>query len=110
MNSMPKRVVSSTLSEPLEWNNSSLVEGDVPAESARLKERDGGPILVAGSATLVHSLIENALVDEYRLLVLPVVIANGKRLFPNVRNKTPLKPVEAKVFDSGALVHTLQPA
>lgn len=67
MNSMPKYVVSSTLSEPLEWGTRPVVRGDIAAEIAKLKEPDGGPILVAGSATLVHFLIENALVDEYRL-------------------------------------------
>ena len=55
MNSMPKYVVSSTLEEPLEWNNSTLIQGDVAEEVGKLKEQDGGPILVAGSATLVHS-------------------------------------------------------
>jgi dihydrofolate reductase len=110
MNSMPKYVVSSTLSEPLEWNNSRLLQGDLATEVARLKEADGGPILAAGSATLVHSLVENDLVDEYRLMVFPVVIADGKRLFPDVSDKKPLKLVESKAFDSGVAVHTYEPA
>jgi dihydrofolate reductase len=76
---MPKYVVSSTLEDPLEWNNSTLIRGDVAEEVGKLKEQDGGPILVTGSATLVHSLIENDLVDALRLMVFPVMIGGGKR-------------------------------
>ena len=83
MNSMPKYVVSSTLSGPLEWNNSTLVQGDVAEEVGKLKQQDGGPILVAGSATLVQSLIENDLVDELRLMVFPVMIGGGSGRSPS---------------------------
>jgi dihydrofolate reductase len=110
MNSMPKHVVSSTLSEPLEWDNSTLISGDVAAEVAKLRREQGGPILVAGSQTLVHSLIENDLVDEYRLMVFPVLIGGGKRVFPDSADKHPLKLVEAKPFDSGVVIHTYHPA
>ena len=110
MNSMPKYVVSSTLEEPLEWNNSTLIRGDVAKEVAKLKEQDGGPILVAGSATLVHSLIENDLVDELRLMVFPVMIGGGKRFFPESRQKKPFKPTGTQTFDSGVAVHTYEPA
>src|SRR3954453_8436455 len=68
MNSMPKYVVSSTLEDPLEWNNSTMIRGDVAEEVGKLKAQDGAPILVAGSATLVRALIENDLVDELRLM------------------------------------------
>ncbi len=84
MNSMPKYVVSSTLAEPLAWNNSTVIQGDVAEEVGKLKEQDGGPILVAGSATLVHSLIENDLVDELRLMVFPVMIGGGHATVPGV--------------------------
>jgi dihydrofolate reductase len=110
MNSMPKYVVSSTLSEPLEWSNASLIGGDVPAEVARLKRGDGAPILVAGSQTLVHSLIANDLVDEYRLMVFPVLIGGGKRLFPDSDEKRGLELVDTRAFDSGVVVHTYRPA
>jgi dihydrofolate reductase len=110
MNSMPKYVVSSTLSEPLAWNNSSLIGSDVAGEVAKLKQGDGGPILVAGSQTLVHSLIENDLVDEYRVMVFPVLIGGGKRLFPDSPEKRSLKLVETKPFDSGVVVHSYRPA
>lgn len=110
MNSMPKYVVSSTLQEPLEWNNSRLIRGDVAEEVGRLKEPDGGPILVAGSATLVHSLIENDLVDELRLMVFPVMIGGGKRPFPESRQRKAFKPTDTRTFGPGVAVHTYVPA
>jgi dihydrofolate reductase len=81
MNGMPKLVVSTTLEE-LEWNNSTLLEGEVPEEVVKLKDRLGGDILVAGSRTLVHTLIEHNLIDEYRVMIFPVILGSGKRLFP----------------------------
>jgi dihydrofolate reductase len=110
INSMPKYVVSSTLEEPLGWNNSTLIKGDVSQEVGRLKEQDGGPILVAGSATLVHSLIENDLVDELRLMVFPVMIGGGKRPFPESEQKKPFKLTDTHRFGSGVAVHTYEPA
>jgi dihydrofolate reductase len=110
MNSMPKYVVSSTLEEPLEWNNSTLIRGDIAKEVGKLKEQDGGPILVAGSATLVHTLIENDLVDELRLMVFPVMIGGGKRPFPESRQKKPFKPTDSQTFGSGVAVYTYEPA
>jgi dihydrofolate reductase len=110
MNSMPKYVVSSTLSEPLEWSNSSLIRGDLAGEVAKLKQQDGGPLLVAGSQTLVHSLIANDLVDELRLMLFPVLIGGGKRLFPESREKRSLELVDTKPFDSGVVVHHYRPA
>jgi dihydrofolate reductase len=110
MNSMPKHVVSSTLSEPLEWSNSTLMHGDVAGEVAKLKQQDGGPILVAGSQTLLHSLIENDLVDEYRLMVFPVLLGSGKRWYPESPDKRVLKLVDTKPFESGVVVHHYHPA
>jgi len=110
INSMPKYVVSSTLEDPLEWSNSSVIKGDVAEEVGKLKQCDGGPILVAGSATLVHSLIENDLVDELRLMVFPVMIGGGKRPFPESRQKKPFKLTDTQTFDSGVAVHTYEPA
>jgi dihydrofolate reductase len=110
MNSMPKYVVSSTL-DTLEWENSTRLEGDVAESVAKLKEGDGGPILVAGSATLVHALIEHDLVDEYRLMVFPVILGSGRRVFPDdAADKKPVKLVDSKVFDSGAAVYIYHPA
>ena len=110
INSMPKYVVSSTLDDPLEWDNSTLLKGDVAQEVGKLKEQDGGPILVAGSATLVHSLIENDLVDELRLMVFPVAIGGGKRPFPESRQKRTFKPTDTRTFASGVVVNTYEPA
>ena len=87
MNSMPKYVVSSTLEDPLEWNNSIVIKGDLAEQIGKLKEQSGGPILVAGSATLLHFLIENDLVDELRLMVFPVMIGGGKRPFPESQQR-----------------------
>lgn len=80
MNEMPKHVVSTTLTDP-EWSGSTVVNGNIPEEVAKLKEQYEGDILVAGSATLVSTLREHDLVDEYRLMVHPVVLGSGKRLF-----------------------------
>ena len=110
MNSMPKYVVSSTLQAPLEWNNSKLIKGDVAAEVAKLKERDGGRILVAGSATLVHTLIEHDLVDELRLMVFPVMIGGGIRPFPESQQKKPFRLTGMQKFDSGVAVNTYERA
>jgi len=110
MNSMPKFVVSSTLSEPLEWENSRLITGDVAKEVAKLKEETDGPILVAGSATLVHSLIENDLVDELRLMVFPVAIGGGKRPFPEGGDKKTFKLAETKELGADVVVQTYVPA
>ena len=110
INSMPKYVVSSTLEEPLDWKNSTLIRGDVAEEVGKLKKQDGGPILVAGSATLVHSLIENDLVDELRLMVFPVMIGGGKRPLPESQQKKSFKLTDTQVFGSGVAVHTYEPA
>jgi dihydrofolate reductase len=109
MNGYPKHVVSTTLEEPLEWRNSSLLEGDPTEEVTRLKQQDGGDILVFGSAELVRSLMYQDLVDEYRLMVFPVVVGSGKRLFGEGDAKS-LKHVETKTFSSGVVVLTYEPA
>jgi len=109
MNGMPKHVVTSTLTE-LEWNNSTPLSGDVAAEVAKLKEADGGPILVAGSKTLVHALIENDLVDELRLMVFPVILGSGIRVFPESPDKTVLELADTRAFPTGVQVNTYRPA
>jgi dihydrofolate reductase len=109
MNGYPKHVVSTTLEEPLEWNNSSLVQGNLAEEVTRLKQQDGKDILVFGSADLVNSLMQHDLIDEYRLMIFPVVVGSGKRLFGEGDTKT-LKHVETKTFNSGVVVLTYEPA
>ena len=94
-NDMPKYVVSTTLENP-EWNNSTVIRENVAEEVSNLKQQDGGEILVNGSGRLVATLMEHDLVDEYRLMVFPVVLGAGKRLFPDGVSAKPLKLVEAR--------------
>ena len=108
MNSMPKRVVSSSLKE-LTWNNSALVEGDLVEAVTKLKD-EFGDILVAGSATLVQALVENDLVDELRLMVYPIVLGSGKRLFGELDETKAFQLLESRpVGDEGVVVLTYQP-
>ena len=109
-NSMPKYVVSSTM-ESADWNNSTVIRDDVPGEVAKLKEGDGGDILVNGSARLVQTLMEHGLVDEYRLMVFPTVIGAGKRLFGDTGAAVSLKLADAKpVGADGVVILTYVPA
>jgi dihydrofolate reductase len=106
MNAMPKYVVSTTLSDP-KWDNTTVIDSDVVDAVTRLKESDGGDILVAGSATLVRFLHENGLVDEYRVMVFPVVLGSGLRLFPDdAGDKVKLALVESKAFSNGIVLNT----
>src|SRR6187200_2267037 len=89
-NNMPKYVVSSTLSDP-EWNNSTVLKGDIAAEVEKLKQQYDGDIVVHGSAQLVHYLIDHDLVDELRVMVYPVVLGSGKRLFGETSDKKTLR-------------------
>ncbi len=103
-NSMPKYVVSNTLDEP-EWSNSTVIKGDdVPAAVSKLKEEIDGDIQVAGSAQLVNTLLENDLVDEYRLMVFPVVLGSGKRLFGEHRDMRALKLTDSRTVGDGVLI------
>jgi dihydrofolate reductase len=108
-NSMPKYVVSSTLTEP-EWNNSTVLKGDVADEVAKLKQEQDGDIVVHGSARLVQTLIEEDLVDEFRLMVFPVVLGSGKRLFGETSDKKPLRLVDSKVVGDGVAILIYEPA
>jgi dihydrofolate reductase len=104
-NNMPKYVVSSTLSEP-EWNNSTVLKGDVAAEVEKLKQQYDGDIVVHGSAQLVQYLIEHDLVDELRVMVYPVVLGSGKRLFGETSDKKPLRLADSKVVGEGVIILT----
>ena len=107
-NSMPKYVVSSTLENP-EWNNSTVLKGDVGEEVAKLKQEQDGDIVVHGSPQLVQTLIEHDLVDEYRLMVFPVVLGSGKRLFGETTDKKSLRLVDSKVVGDGVAILVYQP-
>jgi dihydrofolate reductase len=108
-NTMPKYVVSSTLEEP-EWNNSTVLKGDVADEVAKLREEQAGDIVVHGSAQLVQTLLERDLVDELRLMVFPLVLGSGKRLFDGLSDKKPLRLVESKVVGDGVTILVYEPA
>ncbi len=108
-NTMPKYVVSSTLEEP-GWNNSTVLKGDVAEEVAKLRQKQDGDIVVHGSARLVQTLVEHDLVDEFRLMVFPVVLGSGKRLFGETSDKKPLRLVESKVVGDGVTVLIYQRA
>jgi dihydrofolate reductase len=112
MNGMPKYVVSTTLSDDeADWSNSTVIRDDVPGAVARLKQDTSGDILVAGSARLVQTLAEHDLVDEYRLMVFPIVLGSGKRLFGDGVAKTKLRLADSKpVGPDGVLVLTYEPA
>jgi dihydrofolate reductase len=108
-NDMPKYVVSSTLREP-EWNNSRVLAGDVPQEVARLKESTDGNIVVHGSAQLAQTLIERDLVDELHLMVFPVILGTGKRLFGETSDKKSLRLTDNKTVGDGVAILTYAPA
>ena len=107
-NTMPKYVVSSTLEEP-EWNNSTVLKGDLAEEVAKLKQEHDGDIVVHGSAQLVQALIEHDLVDELRLMVFPVVLGSGKRLFGETSDKKPLRLVDSKMVGDGVAILIYEP-
>jgi dihydrofolate reductase len=107
-NSMPKYVVSSTLKDP-EWTNSTVLDGDVPESVAKLKQEKDGNIVVHGSVQLVQALIEHGLVDELRLMVFPVVLGSGKRLFGETSDKHKLRLTDSKVVGDGVTILVYQP-
>src|SRR5229473_8714685 len=105
MNSMRKYVVSATLKDAdATWNNTKVIRGDVQAGIAKLKAQPGGDLLVAGSATLAQSLLEHGLVDEYRLMVFPIVLGSGKRLFTETGDATRLALTECGTAGDGVLL------
>jgi len=108
-NNMPKYVVSSTLADP-EWNNSTVLKGDVAKEVAKLRQERDGDIVVHGSARLVQTLLEHDLVDELRLMVFPVVLGSGKRLFGETTDKKSMRLVDSKVVGDGVAILVYEPS
>ena len=109
MNNTPKLVASTTL-KAIDWQNSTLIRGDVTDELRRIKQQPGKHISITGSATLVRSLLREGLIDELRLLVHPIVVGSGKRLFESQDERIPLKLVESRTFSTGVLYLTYAPA
>ena len=110
LNTKPKYVASRTLSDPLEWQGSTVLRGDLAEAVAALKQQDGGDLHVIGSADLVRSLIEHDLVDELRLMVDPVLLGGGKGIFRADGARRPLRLVDGEVTSTGAILATYAPA
>jgi dihydrofolate reductase len=108
-NSLPKYVISSTLKDP-EWNNTTLLDGDVVEEVANLREKLDGDIVVHGSRQLVQTLFENNLVDELRLMVYPVVLGTGRRVFSEATDRKTLRLIESKTVGDGIVILIHAPA
>ena len=109
LNNTPKFVVSNTLEEPLEWQNSTLIGDNVAEEIAKLKRQPGKDIVILGSGTLVRSLLRDDLLDELGLMVHPVVLGSGKRLFEEGGDQKALELVDSKTFGTGVLYLTYRP-
>lgn len=110
MNTTPKLVVSTTLKSVDDWQNSTLLTGNLVEELTRLKQQSGKNIGITGSATLVRSLLRDGLLDELRLLVHPIVVGKGKHLFADGGDQIALKLVDAQTFSTGVLYLTYEPA
>jgi dihydrofolate reductase len=110
LNTRPKYVASRTLTEPLAWQNSTVLQGDVVKAVAALKQEDGGDLLVIGSTELVQTLIEHDLVDEFHLMIDPLIVGGGKRIFRDDGALRPLRLVDSKVTTTGAILATYAPA
>ena len=109
INSVPKFVVSTILEEPLGWNNSTLIEGDVAEGVSELKRQPGKDITIIGSGTLVRSLLRDGLLDELQLMVHPIVLGSGQRLFEDGVDREALELVDSKAFDTGVVSLTYRP-
>jgi dihydrofolate reductase len=110
LNTKPKYVASTTLKEPLEWQNSAVLQGDVAEAVAALKQEDGADVHVIGSAELVRTLTEQELVDEFRVMIDPVLLGGGKRIFRDDGSLRPLRLVHGEVTTTGAILATYAPA
>jgi dihydrofolate reductase len=109
LNNTQKYVASTTLSEPLPWMNSTLLRGDAAEAVAKLKEEQGKDIVILGSGVLVQSLMRHALIDSYVLLIHPLVLGSGRRLFPNGGAFATLRLVSTKATSTGVVIAIYQP-
>ncbi len=110
LNTKSKYVASTTLSEPLEWQNSAVLQGDIAEAVAALKQEEGGDLHVIGSTELVQMLTEHGLVDEFRLMIDPVLLGGGKRIFREDGSLRSLRLVDSEVTTTGAILATYAPA
>ena len=110
LNDMQKYVASTTLAEPLQWSNSTLLKGDVPKAVSDLKAKGGHDLVVLGSGVLVETLMQANLVDEYVLLIHPLVLGSGRRLFNDGGPPTTLRIVDTKTTTKSVMIATYRPA
>jgi dihydrofolate reductase len=109
LNTKPKYVASTTITEPLDWQNSTVLEGDVAGAVAALKQEDGADLHVIGSTQLVQTLIEHDLADEFRLMIDPLLVGGGKRIFRDDGALRPLRLVDGEITTTGAILATYAP-
>ena len=110
LNTIPKYVASTTLKEPLPWSNSTLLKGDAVQAVSQLKEQPGKDLLIMGSGDLIQSLMRANLIDDYVLLIHPLVLGSGRRLFPDGGAAATLRLVATSTTDKGVVIATYQPA
>jgi dihydrofolate reductase len=110
LNTIPKYVASTTLKEPLPWSNSTLLKGDAAQAVSQLKEQPGKDLLIMGSGELIQSLMRANLIDDYVLLIHPLVLGSGRRLFPDGGAAATLRLVATSTTDKGVVIATYQPA
>jgi len=109
MNNLPKIVFSKTLQE-VKWNNSRLVKENIPEEISKMKQESGKDMVIFGSRSIVSTFMQLGLIDEYRIILNPIVLGNGNPLFKGINGKQNLKLLNAKVFDSGIVILFYEPA
>jgi dihydrofolate reductase len=110
LNTLPKYVASTTLSDPLEWENARVIRGDVAEAVAGLKREEGGDLHVVGSSQLTGTLVEHGLVDVFRLMIDPLLLGGGKRFLPDDGAMTRLRLLDSQVTSTGAILATYEPA
>jgi len=110
LNTIPKYVASTTLKEPLPWSNSTLLKGDAAQAVSQLKQQPGKDLLIMGSGELIQSLMRANLIDDYVLLIHPLVLGTGRRLFPDGGAAATLRLVATSTTDKGVVIATYQPA
>jgi dihydrofolate reductase len=109
MNALPKIVFSNTLAEPT-WSNTDVVNGDIAAAVQSMKEQAGPDMVIMGSGTIVSQLTEARLIDEYQIVVSPIVLGHGRTMFEGVSEKVPLRLLESRAFENGNVVQRYEPA
>ena len=110
LNNIPKYVASTTLKEPLPWSNSTLLKGDAAQAVSQLKQQPGKDLLIMGSGELIQSLMRANLIDDYVLLIHPLVLGSGRRLFPDGGAAATLRLIATSTTDKGVVIATYQPA